>query len=75
VKALQLRQKKQLAERLRLFAKDPFVKKLRTHPLKGNLLGIYSFSVSGDLRVHFEWRGKGRKKVLLISLGTHGRLY
>ena len=75
VSALKRNQRNQLAERLRLFANNPSAKKLRTHPLKGNLLGIYSFSITGDLRVHFEWKDKKRTQVLLISIGTHSQLY
>ena len=74
-KNLSKKERNKLFEKLRLFADDPFNEKLRTHPLKGNLIGMYSFSISGNLRVHFKWMNNKKTKLLLITLGTRSSLY
>jgi addiction module RelE/StbE family toxin len=63
----------QVIERLRLFATDPRHPLLDDHPLGGNLAGIRSFSVTGDLRVQYEYISEDF--VNLIDLGTHSELY
>jgi addiction module RelE/StbE family toxin len=72
---LQKKRRKQLFDRLRIFCLDPYDQTLKTHPLKGNLSGIHSFSVTGDLRVHFKWEDKEKTEVLILQIGTHSQLY
>ena len=53
---------------LRRFVAEPRDPLLRTHKLKGNLDGYWSFTVERDLRVLFRWDGEVAR---LIDIGTH----
>ncbi|MEO6577912.1 MAG: type II toxin-antitoxin system mRNA interferase toxin, RelE/StbE family [Candidatus Limnocylindria bacterium] len=57
---------------LRRFAADPRDPLLRTHKLKGELDGYWSFSVDGDLRVVFRWDDD---IAFLVNLGSHDEVY
>jgi mRNA interferase YafQ len=57
---------------LRRFAADPQDPLLRTHKLKGELAGYWSFSVDDDLRVLFRSEGND---VFLVNLGSHDQVY
>jgi mRNA interferase YafQ len=57
---------------LRRFAADPRDPLLRTHKLKGDLVGYWAFSVDDDLRVLFRWDGD---RAFLVILGTHDEVY
>ena len=57
---------------LRRFAADPRDPLLRTHKLKGELAGYWSFSVDEDLRVIFRWDGD---VAFLVNLGSHDEVY
>ena len=57
---------------LRRFAADPRDPLLRTHKLKGELAGYWSFSVDEDLRVIFRWDGD---VAFLVNLGSHDAVY
>lgn len=60
-------------ERLDLFMHDHTNPLLGDHPLSGSLQGTRSFSVSGDLRVHYEYVSE--ETINLIGFGTHAELY
>jgi mRNA-degrading endonuclease YafQ of YafQ-DinJ toxin-antitoxin module len=75
VSVLDIKAKNKLFDRLRLFSEDRNNGLLNIHPLRGNLIGFYSFSVSGDIRVHFVWKNKKKTKVLLVGIGTHSEMY
>lgn len=62
---------------LRLLADDPFDPRLRTHKLKGKLLGVWACSISYDLRLVFEFVKSAGKEdaVLLIEIGAHEEVY
>lgn len=62
-----------IKERVHLFEIDPRHPLLDDHPLGGKLAGLRSFSVTGDLRVHYEPFPDGSAR--LIDLGTHSELY
>ena len=64
--------KEKAKERLRIFARSPFQASLKTHPLRGNLKGYWSFSVDRKYRVLFEFIN--RETVGLIDVDTH-RIY
>ncbi len=70
---LTAKQQQQFARRLALFINDPTDPQLRVHVLSGELEGIVSFSVSGDLRAHFRHVEKGH--IILVRIGTHSQLY
>lgn len=72
-KKLNNKQKKLFYDRLQLFCKEPRSPLLYLHRLTGDLRKLHSFSVGGDLRVHFEWLTKD--KIILQSIGTHSQLY
>jgi addiction module RelE/StbE family toxin len=65
--------KKRFWTMMRLFSKNPFDRRLRTHKLTGKLEGLWSFSVAYDWRVIFRFLSKD--EVLLIDIGGHDEVY
>ena len=61
------------AEHFKLFIEDPFDPILRTHKLSGKLDGLWSFAVSFDCRVIFEFLSA--TEILLIDIGSHKEVY
>ncbi|MFA6305118.1 MAG: type II toxin-antitoxin system RelE/ParE family toxin [Candidatus Gracilibacteria bacterium] len=59
--------------RLEIFIKTPSHPLLKNHTLKGNLLGLRAFSITGDYRVLY--RIVDRLTVKLIDIGTHNQVY
>ncbi len=66
-------QKKKFWHAMKLFSKNPFNPRLRTHKLTGKLEGLWAFSYSYDCRVIFKFIKKD--EVLLIDLGSHDEVY
>ena len=65
------RHAKEIAEEHeKLFRRNPFDSKLRTHKLKGKLSGFFSFSIGYQHRIIFEF-AKNRKTVYFHSVGDH----
>jgi addiction module RelE/StbE family toxin len=62
-------------EKIEIFGKDPFHPSLRTHTLSGTLKGLWSCWISYDYRLIFKFMDRGKKKVLLIDVGTHDEVY
>ena len=60
---------KQAIKAEKLFKKDPFAPKLKTHKLTGKLKSLWAFSINYKDRVIFEFMGKG--KVLFYKIGSH----
>jgi addiction module RelE/StbE family toxin len=61
---------------LALLEEDAFQPRLKTHKLKGDLVGSWACSVSPDLRIVFEFvTHAGCEAILLQSLGTHDEVY
>jgi mRNA-degrading endonuclease YafQ of YafQ-DinJ toxin-antitoxin module len=61
---------------LALLAEDAFHPKLKTHKLKGKLIGSWACSAGYDLRVVFQFvKHKGQEAILLESAGTHDEVY
>lgn len=60
-------------KRLELFIKDPRLKILRDHKLKGQMSSYRSFSITGDVRVIYEVMGTNH--VLFIDIGSHNQVY
>lgn len=65
--------KRALAERLRLFADNPFNFLLNNHPLHGKLRTYRSINITGDCRLIFE--EYDTNTVRLIDIDTHSNLY
>jgi len=59
--------------RLEIFIKEPANPLLKIHTLKGNLLGLRAFSVTGDYRVLYRMVNPLTAK--LIDIGTHNQVY
>lgn len=56
-----------------LFVADINNSKLNTHKLSGKLKDMWSFNVSGDMRVVFD---KSQKEIIiLVDIGSHSELY
>ena len=72
-KKLTKKEKVVLSEKIEIFRKDPFDPRLKTHPLKGRLKGMYSFSLTYSKRTTFVFVGKN--KILFINVGSHGEVY
>ena len=60
-------------EKLNIFLRDPFDKRLRTHKLSGKLSEVWSFSVTYQIRVTFIFIESN--KVLFESVGNHDEVY
>ena len=64
--------KRRFFERIKLFLKEPTNPILKDHPLKGDLKGYRSFSITGDVRVIYK---KEEHKIIFIDVGTHTQVY
>ena len=60
-------------EKVRLFRKNPNDTRLKNHPLKKRLSGKWAFSITGDVRIVYEWTGKNSARFLAI--GGHTNVY
>ena len=56
------------------FTQNPFDRSLHNHPLKGSMVGLRSFSVTGDMRIIFE-EYENYTLVLMLDVGTHNQVY
>ncbi len=56
-------------KREKIFRKDPFDPRLKTHKLKGILEGYLAFSIDYQYRIVFEFRDENT--VWFHSVGTH----
>lgn len=60
-------------ERIGLFQKDSKNKVLNNHYLIGKMKGLYSFSITGDIRIIYQWVDE--KTVLFLDIGSHNQVY
>lgn len=60
-------------QRIKWFRKNPADTRLDNHALTGNLEGKWAFSITDDVRVVYEWRGK--TTVRLLKIGSHVSIY
>jgi mRNA-degrading endonuclease YafQ of YafQ-DinJ toxin-antitoxin module len=67
--------KGQFAKKIVIFQSDPFHPSLKTHSLSGVLQGLWSFRITFDQRLVFEFLDEDRLHVLLIDIGTHEEVY
>lgn len=63
----------EFARRIALFITDIHTPLLNTHKLTGTLEGLWSFNVSGDIRVLFD--KSFDDIVVLEAIGSHSELY
>lgn len=69
-------------ETLNKLSENPFNPQLRTHKLKGTLIGSYACSINYELRIIFQIvkeedydSKKIISKILLEAVGTHDEVY
>ncbi|OGG27543.1 hypothetical protein A3A64_02805 [Candidatus Gottesmanbacteria bacterium RIFCSPLOWO2_01_FULL_48_11] len=60
-------------ERIRWFRKNPDDTRLRNHALHKKLAGKWAFSITGDIRIVYEW--VGMSTVRLLAIGGHKMVY
>ncbi len=63
---------KRFQERLQLFLANQHSPILRTHKLAGAKKNLYSFSITGDIRVIYFQEGES---IFLVDIGTHNQVY
>ncbi|NEQ40660.1 MAG: type II toxin-antitoxin system mRNA interferase toxin, RelE/StbE family [Okeania sp. SIO3I5] len=67
-----------IEEKLRQLANDPFHHSLRTHKLRGDLVGCWSCCVDYSYRIIFEFvldPEEEKEAILLLNIGTHDEVY
>ncbi|CAN5912767.1 hypothetical protein BH23PLA1_BH23PLA1_23180 [soil metagenome] len=65
-----------LRQTLELLAEDAFNPLLKTHKLKGELEGSWACSAGYDLRIVFDFvEHEGAEAILLLTIGTHDKVY
>ncbi|MCL2173815.1 type II toxin-antitoxin system mRNA interferase toxin, RelE/StbE family [Candidatus Saccharibacteria bacterium] len=74
VKKLSLKEQNKVVQVIDVFYRNPSARQLRLHELKGQLMGLYSISAGGDLRLHFEFILIGNV-ARFVAIGTHAQLY
>lgn len=66
-------QQDKLAKLLEVLQKNPFNSKLHTKPLVGQLSGLYSFRITRDWRVIFQFLSPD--KIHLVDIGHRKEIY
>jgi mRNA-degrading endonuclease YafQ of YafQ-DinJ toxin-antitoxin module len=67
--------KAQFAKKIVLFAEKPFHPSLKTQSLSGVLKGLWSFRITYEHRLVFDFVDEGRSQALLIDIGSHEEVY
>lgn len=62
-----------VAEKIVLFRNNPQDTRLRNHALTRSMASKWSFSITGDIRIVYEWLGKNT--VRFLAIGTHQEVY
>ena len=62
-----------IREKIKLFIKNPNDTRLRNHKLTRRMKGKWAFSITGDIRIVYEWTSKNSARFLAI--GTHQQVY
>jgi addiction module RelE/StbE family toxin len=75
-KKADVRLKKSVDEKLRVFVKNPFELGLNNHALQDEWEGYRSIDITNDYRAIYEELKEGEKvKASFVALGTHKELY
>lgn len=64
---------KKFEQKMSVFIENPWDPTLKSHPLKGCLVGMRAFSITGDYRIIYQIIGKD--KIKLVDIGTHNQVY
>jgi addiction module RelE/StbE family toxin len=67
--------KAQFAKKIIQFAEDPFHPSLKTHTLSGVMKGLWSFRITYEQRLVFDFIDESRTHVVLIDIGSHEEVY
>ena len=73
VKKLTEKQQVKLARLVVLLKENPFSSQLKTKPLTGKFIGIYSFRIERDFRALFKFLSQG--EVLIFNIGHRKDIY
>lgn len=63
----------EVRKRIFWFVKRPSDERLENHPLTGEMAGLWSFSVTDDIRIVYLWIDKHR--VRFLTIGSHTEVY
>lgn len=63
----------QTSERINSFQNDPTSPSLKRHALTGAKRGLYSFSITGDVRIVY--KPLSNDEVMFIDIGSHNQVY
>lgn len=64
---------KRADERIKIFERKPNDTPLHNHVLKRKMKGKWAFSVTGDIRIVYEWKSK--TVVRFLAIGGHKKVY
>ncbi len=64
----------QYRKTLELLEINPHHPSLRLHPLKGKLAGLHSISINISYRISIEMV-ISEQEIILVNIGTHGKVY
>jgi len=67
--------REKLWERIEIFSENPFDTSLKTHSLKNILEGLWSFSITYEYRLIFEFLNSEKTIVSFIDIGSHDEVY
>ena len=62
-----------IADVIHWFEKNPADTRIRNHPLHRSMKGKWAFSVTGDIRIIYEWLGTNT--VRFLAIGDHPQIY
>lgn len=63
----------EIDRRIKWFQKNPNDTRLDNHQLTERMYGKWAFSITGDIRIIYEWIGKNT--VRLLAIGKHSQVY
>lgn len=63
----------EIQQRIRWFKKNPDDTRLDNHSLTKKMAGQWAFSITGDIRIVYEWLGKAT--IRLLAIGGHKKVY
>lgn len=66
--------KKRVAATLRDLEKNPFQPHLKLHPIKGQLKGLYSVSITYEYRITLTLKIT-EQEIILLDIGSHDEVY
>lgn len=58
---------------IKLFIVNTEDTRLRSHALRKRMKGKFAFSITGDMRIIYEWLGKNT--VRFLAIGGHNKVY